>query len=131
MTAAERRVQFGAHPVAYPLVRGLGLVYPVVRVPRVGVVVSDAAIARQVLSDPVSFTKTGPGSPADLWTPVVGPRVLLNMEGAEHAELRRKLGGLFTARAVFLPCARRWRRLRWLSYHPSCGPAVRLTWSRW
>lgn len=105
MTRWERRIQIGAHPLAYPLVRGLGLVSPVVRVPRVGVVVSDAAIAREVLTDTVSFTKTGPGSPADLWTPVVGPRVLLNMEGAEHGELRRKLGGLFTARSVSSLCS--------------------------
>jgi cytochrome P450 len=104
VTDWERRIQVGAHPLAYPLVRGLGRLSPVVRVPRVGVVVSDAAIAREVLSDTVSFTKTGPGSPADLWTPVVGPRVLLNMEGAEHGELRRKLGGLFTARSVSALC---------------------------
>jgi cytochrome P450 len=31
--------------------------------------------------------------------------VLLNMEGAEHAELRRKLGGLFTTRSVAALCA--------------------------
>lgn len=105
MTGWERRIQLGAHPIAYPLVRGLGRLAPVVRVPRVGVVVSDAALAREVLTDTDSFTKTGPGSPADLWTPVVGPRVLLNMEGAEHAELRRKLGGLFTARSVAALCA--------------------------
>jgi cytochrome P450 len=42
-----------------------------------------------------SFTKTGPGAPADLWTPVLGPSVLLNMEGEDHLALRRKLGSLF------------------------------------
>jgi cytochrome P450 len=80
-------------------VRAIARIGPVVRVPRVGVVVSDAALARAVLTDP-SFTKTGPGSPADLWTPVVGPAVLLNMDGPEHAELRRRLTELFTPRAV-------------------------------
>ncbi|MBW0119651.1 cytochrome P450, partial [Pseudonocardia abyssalis] len=102
----ERRVQLGAHPVAYPLVRGLARIAPVVRVPRVGVVVSDAAIARAVLTDTTSFTKTGPGSPAALWTPVVGPRVLLNMEGAEHVALRRALADLFTPAAVAELCTR-------------------------
>jgi cytochrome P450 len=100
VTSWERRVQFAAHPVAYPLVRALARIGPVVRVPRVGVVVSDAALARAVLGDTAAFTKTGPGSPADLWTPVVGPSVLLNMEGAEHAALRRRLADLFTPRAV-------------------------------
>lgn len=96
----------GAHPVTYPLVRGIARLGPVVRVPRVGVVVSDAALAREVLLDTERFTKTGPGSPADLWTPVVGPSVLLNMEGRAHARLRRTLAGLFTPRAVGELCAR-------------------------
>lgn len=96
----ERRVQLGAHPVAYPLVRALARIGPVVRVPRVGVVVSDAALARAVLTDTAAFAKTGPGSPAALWTPVVGPSVLLNMEGTGHAALRRALADLFTPGAV-------------------------------
>ncbi len=100
MSTWERRLQFAAHPIAYPLVRALARIRPVVRVPRVGVVVSDAALAREVLTDTAAFTKTGPGSPADLWTPVVGPSVLLNMDGAEHAALRRRLADLFTPRAV-------------------------------
>ncbi|MCI2421762.1 cytochrome P450 [Saccharopolyspora sp. K220] len=102
----ERRVQLGAHPLAYPLVRGIGRIAPVVRVPRVGVVVSDAVLAREVLTDTEGFTKTGPGSPADLWTPVVGPSVLLNMEGADHTRLRRTLSGLFTPRFVDRLCMR-------------------------
>ncbi|HXV91849.1 MAG TPA: cytochrome P450, partial [Pseudonocardia sp.] len=90
----ERRLQLTAHPVAYPALRGVARLGPVVRLPRVGVVVSDAAVARTVLTDPATFTKTGPGSPADLWTPVVGPSVLLNMEGPAHTELRRTLAEL-------------------------------------
>ncbi|GAA3849733.1 cytochrome P450 [Saccharothrix violaceirubra] len=102
----ETRLQLAAHPVAYPLLRGIALLGPAVRVPRVGVVVSDAALAKEVLTDTAKFTKTGPGSPADLWTPVVGPSVLLNMDGAAHVALRRKLSGLFTPRAVAGLCAR-------------------------
>lgn len=104
--SAERRLQLAAHPVAYPLIRGLARLGPVVRVPRVGVVVSDAGIARAVLTDTEHFSKTGPGSPAELWTPVVGPSVLLNMEGAAHAALRRRLAELFTPAAVGSLCAR-------------------------
>ncbi|WP_369217627.1 cytochrome P450 [Streptomyces flavofungini] len=102
----ERRLQSAAHPVAYRLLRAVAARGPVVRVPRVGVVVSDAALAREVLTDTAHFTKTGPGSPADLWTPVLGPSVLLNMEGAEHAALRRRLSGLFTPGYVAALCAR-------------------------
>ncbi len=89
----EERVLRSAHPVAYPLlssVRG-----PVRRIPRLGVVVKDAALLRGVLMNASSFSKTGPGAPSDLWTPVLGPSVLLNMEGEEHLALRRKLGPLF------------------------------------
>lgn len=96
----EERVQRGAHPVVYPAIRALRHRGPVVRVPGIGVVVSDAATAREVLLDTEHFSKVGPGAPSDLWTPVLGPSVLLNMEGADHARLRRALSGLFTPRAV-------------------------------
>jgi cytochrome P450 len=102
----ERRIQFGAHPFAYPFVRGLARLGPVVRVPGLGVVVSDAALAHAVLGDQATFTKTGPGSPADLWTPVLGPSVLLNMEGDDHRALRRRLAGLFAPGYVQRLCAR-------------------------
>ncbi|MFI2490480.1 cytochrome P450 [Promicromonospora kroppenstedtii] len=92
-------MQRAAHPLAYPALRSARR-RPVVRVPRIGVVVSDAAIAREVLLDLDHFSKVGPGAPSDLWTPVLGPSVLLNMEGAEHAALRRALGPLFSPRAV-------------------------------
>ncbi|GAA2045459.1 cytochrome P450 [Agromyces tropicus] len=94
----EERVMRAAHPVAYPLLTGIRR--PVVRVPGLGVVVTDAALLRAVLMDADAFTKQGRGAPSDLWTPVLGPRVLLNMEDAEHAELRRRLAPLFTPAAV-------------------------------
>ncbi|MFC7728617.1 hypothetical protein [Actinomadura keratinilytica] len=92
----ERRLYMAAHPFAYPLLRALARRGPVVRVPGVGVVVNDARLARDVLMDGETFRKDGPGSPGDLWTPVLGPSVLLNMEGEAHRLLRRRLTGLFT-----------------------------------
>ncbi|MFD0995538.1 cytochrome P450 [Pseudoclavibacter chungangensis] len=94
----EERVFRAAHPVAYPLLCRIRV--PVLRVPGVGVVVRDTRLIRRVLLDGDTFDKTGPGSPADLWTPILGPSVLLNMEGADHASLRRKLAPLFTPSAV-------------------------------
>ncbi len=91
----EARLYLAAHPVAYPLVRLLARLGAVVRVPGLGVVVNDAAVAREVLTD-ARFRKDGPGSPGDLWTPVLGPSVLLNMEGEAHLALRRRLSSLFT-----------------------------------
>lgn len=89
----ERRVIRAAHPVAFRAVSAIpGRVR---RVPGLGVVVKDAELLRAVLLDTTSFSKNGPGAPSELWTPVLGPSVLLNMEGAEHRELRRKLAPLF------------------------------------
>lgn len=82
-----------AHPVAFPLISAIP--GPVRRVPGLGVVVKDAGMLRATLLDTDGFTKNGPGAPSDLWTPVLGPSVLLNMEGAEHGALRRKLSPLF------------------------------------
>lgn len=82
-----------AHPIAYPAlsaIRG-----PVRRVRGLGVVVKDAALLRGVLMNTATFSKNGPGASSDLWTPVLGPSVLVNMEGADHLALRRKLGPLF------------------------------------
>lgn len=93
-TRADRAVVRAAHPVAYPLVSAIP--GPVRRVPGLGVVVKDASLLRAVLMDSAHFSKNGPGAPSDLWTPVLGPRVLLNMEGADHLALRRQLAPLFS-----------------------------------
>lgn len=106
MSRHERLLYLAAHPFAYPLVRLVARLGPVVRVPGLGVVVNDAALAHGVLRDTASFGKSGPGSSGALWTPVVGPSVLLNMDGPEHVALRRKLAGLFTAGYVERVCSR-------------------------
>ncbi len=102
----EVALHLAAHPLAYPALRLVGLGGAVVRVPGVGVVVTDAAVARRVLLDTATFRKNGPGSSGALWTPVLGPSVLLNMEGEGHAALRRRLAGLFGATAVEALCTR-------------------------
>lgn len=92
-TRADRAVVRAAHPFAFPFVSAIP--GPVRRVPGLGVVVKDAALLRGVLMDSAHFSKNGPGAPSELWTPVLGPRVLLNMEGADHLALRRQLAPLF------------------------------------
>ena len=81
----DERVMRAAHPIAYPLLNAQRR--PAVRVPGLGVLVRDPALIRATLMNTASFTKTGPGSPSDLWTPVLGAAVLLNMEGADHLAL--------------------------------------------
>ncbi len=91
----ELRLQLAAHPLAYPVVRVLGRCGPVVRVPGLGVVVNEAAVAREVLTDTETF-RSGGGTEADLWTPVFGPSMLVNMDGPGHRAMRRKLAEFFT-----------------------------------
>lgn len=99
----ERRVQVAAHPVAYPIVERIArpdLAGGVRRVPGLGVVVADPEAARAVLLDTARFSKRGPGASSDLWTPLLGPSVLLNMHGEQHAALRRRLAPIFAPGAV-------------------------------
>ncbi|MFF3072774.1 cytochrome P450 [Kitasatospora sp. NPDC057904] len=102
----ERRVQLAAHPLAYPFITAVTRRGPAVRVPGIGIVVGDPGLARQVLLDHEGFRKDGPGSSGALWTPVLGPAVLLNMEGEEHRRLRAALAGLFTRAQATELCTR-------------------------
>jgi cytochrome P450 len=94
----EERVLTAAHPVVYRALRAARR--PVQRVPGLGVLVRDATLLRETLMNTASFSKTGPGAPSDLWTPVLGPAVLLNMEGEAHGALRRQLAPLFAPKYV-------------------------------
>jgi cytochrome P450 len=97
-TREDRRVVFRSHGVGYAALKLISRAGPVVRVPGVGVVVSDAQTIRDILLDSGHFSKVGPGGSSELWSPVIGPRALLNMDGQEHAHLRKQLAPLFTPR---------------------------------
>jgi cytochrome P450 len=90
-------VNLAAHPVAWPLARaarrwGRG---GVIRVPGVGVLVSDAAVAHEILVRSDDFTKNGHGSISATMTELIGPSALANMDGEAHRLLRAKLTDLF------------------------------------
>ena len=90
---ADARVVTAAHPVA---ARALALVrHPTARLPRVGLLVQSTKLVREVLSDTERFTKNGPGASSDLWTPVLGENVLVNMHGDDHRAMRRTLQPIF------------------------------------
>ena len=99
----DERLMRAVHPLAYPLLQAVP--GPVRRVPGLGVVVKDAALVRQVLLDGDAFSKEGRGASSDLWTPVLGARVLVNMHGDDHRALRRRLAPIF-APAFVEPLAR-------------------------
>lgn len=99
-TKEDEAVINKAHPLGYRVLKMIAKKGDVVRVPKVGIVVSDAVILRSILLSPDTFSKVGKGVSSDLWTPIIGTNGLLNMDGEEHAHLRKKLTPLFTARFV-------------------------------
>jgi cytochrome P450 len=99
----EERVMRGAHPFTYRALKASRR--PVRRVRGLGVLVTDATLLRSVLLDAQGFSKNGPGASSELWTPILGPSILINMDGAEHGALRRQLAPLFTPAWVDTLCA--------------------------
>lgn len=95
----ERKVQVSAHPFAFTGLNKLTEMTDIVRIPKVGVIVSDAHMMRTILLDK-TFRKTGKGSSDELWTPLLGSSGLINMDGETHSLLRRKLGPLFSPKTV-------------------------------
>ncbi|MCW2928181.1 MAG: Cytochrome [Thermoleophilia bacterium] len=72
----------------------------VVRIPRLGYVITGAVACREAAVDSERFRKDGPKSAGALLTQVMGKTALLNMEGPDHVALRRRLQGLFTPKYV-------------------------------
>jgi cytochrome P450 len=97
-TREDRRLVASTHRLGYLILRTIGGLGPVVRVPGIGLVVSEAALLRSILLDPEHFSKVGHGASSSLWTPVIGENALINMDGPEHGALRRQLTPMFTPR---------------------------------
>lgn len=89
----DARVVRAAHPGTAALIDLLRK--PATRVPRIGLIVQETELVREVLSDTASFTKQGPGASSELWTPVLGPNVLVNMHGHDHKRMRKTLQPIF------------------------------------
>jgi cytochrome P450 len=87
-------------PLAFAVLEIAGWLGAIVRVPRVGHVVSDAEIGRRVLTDTEHFDSHSPGSLGTLVTQVLGPFALLNMDGAEHHEVKRRLMEVFSPKYI-------------------------------
>jgi cytochrome P450 len=88
-----------SHPYVYPILKSIARLGTNVRLPGIGLAVSEASLMREVLNNPV-FSKVGKGASSTLWTPITGPTALINMDGADHLNLRRKLGPIFSPRAI-------------------------------
>ena len=90
----DARANFAAHPLAWPMARALRRMGGMLRVPGLGLVVNDAALAHEVLSRDHEFRKNGAGSIAAVMTQAFGPMALANMDGDAHRQFRQRLGSL-------------------------------------
>ncbi len=90
-TRHEEALNFAAHPLLWGLAKVARHRRPCWRVPGLGVVVSDARLAREILSRDTEFTKNGPGSFASVISEGLGAIALGNMDGVRHRELRDAL----------------------------------------
>ena len=92
----EAWVNIAAHPVAFPLARLTRSIAPILQVPGIGVLVSDAELAHEILGRDRDFAKNGRGSLAEIFTQALGPYALTNMDGDAHRALRSRLGDLLS-----------------------------------
>ena len=68
--------------------------------PPIGTFVNDAEIAREVLTDTAHFNSHSPGSLGVLLTQALGSYALLNMDGPEHRQLKRRLLDVFSTKYI-------------------------------
>lgn len=99
-TRNDRKVSWRSRPLELSVLKMITMLGPVVRVPLVGVVVSDGSILRSILMDTENFSKTAPGGTSDLWDPILKGPGLLNMSGVDHLDLKRKLTPLFNGKVL-------------------------------
>lgn len=88
-----------SHPRLYSPLKAFARTGSNIKIPGVGLIVSDAALLRETLMNPI-YSKIGKGASSTLWNPITGPTALINMDGADHLALRRKLGPIFSPRAI-------------------------------
>ncbi len=98
--AQERGLQFAAQPLLSPILKTVARMGSMVSLPRIGHIISDPALASEVLGAPERFTKTGEGAFSHTLTDVIGPSALINMDGDPHRQLRQRLQHLFTPRFI-------------------------------
>ncbi len=106
MRRNDRRIYAVTHPILWRVVRLLSR-RRLIRLPVMGTVVSDSALAREALADGARFTKTGNHGSTELFTRVFGPNMLMNSDGTEHRDLRRTIAPLFTPAAARTLCEAR------------------------
>ncbi|MGI5203567.1 cytochrome P450 [Spirillospora sp. CA-108201] len=96
----EARLLWTANPGLFALLEAARHTGPITRVPRLGWVVTDPVLARQVLNDHAAFGMNGEGGVGHLWTQLFGEEMGRFFGGATHAEVRTRARDLFTEDAA-------------------------------
>lgn len=87
-------------PLSYIILTGARYCGGVVHVPAIGAIVSDPDMGRAILQGAEGFDSHGPGSFGFLITQLLGPRALINMDGPEHQQMKRRLLKIFSSQYV-------------------------------
>ncbi|MEV2224385.1 cytochrome P450 [Nocardia vinacea] len=95
--AAHEYALHGFAQPALPLVLAAGsLIKPIRRVPKLGWLVADPELARQIHSDTEHFSIIGVGASGHWWGQMLGDWVFELFEGRPHVEFRAQVRDLFT-----------------------------------
>lgn len=98
-TTEDKELLKAVHPNATKLIHWLAK-KPVRKIPKIGVIVSDAEMIRTIFLDRKHFSKMGNGASSALWNPVIGDTGLVNMDGDLHLKLRRELSPAFSQKII-------------------------------
>lgn len=89
---------WASRPSLALLLHAARLAPPIARVPRLGWVVRDPVLCREVLNGHRHFTLVGEGGVGHLWAQVLGDYVTELFDGPGHLRLRTKARDLFTTK---------------------------------
>jgi cytochrome P450 len=94
----EARLLWASRPSLALLLHAARFAPPIVRVPRLGWLVRDPVLCREILNEHRHFTLLGEGGVGHLWAQVLGDYVTELFDGPGHLRLRTRARDLFTTK---------------------------------
>lgn len=92
----EARLLWSGNKGLFALLEAARHTGPLTRFPKLGWVVTDPLLARQVLNDHAHFSMVGEGGVGHMWAQLFGQEMAQFFGGARHTEVRAKARDLFT-----------------------------------
>jgi cytochrome P450 len=94
----EAQLLWASRPSLALLLHAARFAPPIARVPRLGWIVRDPVLCREILNEHRYFTLLGEGGVGHLWAQVLGDYVTELFDGPGHLRLRTKARDLFTTK---------------------------------